>query len=275
MKDYIDIDNLNYFTFETCDISKVTRTTHHIIDISQSSQILELFHADLCGPINIESYGATKYFMTTSPPQTDRIQLPVLELNHVQNQIPVKRSERLKHKQISVHLTNNAPTSYFEAKNRANWQNWKLALENELDLLDKHKIWEIVEKPAKSKLMKTKWTAYVYGDLEETVHFLPRSGFEKLVGDDKVCKLKKSIYGLPQSGRNWYGKIKGELENISLKQLACDNFVFIKSDNQSVPILCAYVDDLAIFCNNDKMYDDIVSKIKNVFEVVETELISL
>ncbi|GFU61113.1 retrovirus-related Pol polyprotein from transposon RE2 [Trichonephila clavipes] len=114
-------------------------------------------------------------------------------------------------------------------------------------------------------------TAYLYGDLEETVYVLPPPGYEKLIGDDKVCKLNKSIYGLPQSGRNWYMKIKGELENFGLKQLASDNCVFIKSVNQSVLILCMYVDDLAIFCNNDKMYEDIVSKIKNVFEVVENK----
>ncbi|GFV41423.1 retrovirus-related Pol polyprotein from transposon TNT 1-94 [Trichonephila clavipes] len=61
MKD--DIDNVNNFICETCDISKVTRKTHYSIDINQSSQILELLHADLCGPINIESYGGAKYFM--------------------------------------------------------------------------------------------------------------------------------------------------------------------------------------------------------------------
>ncbi|GFW05942.1 retrovirus-related Pol polyprotein from transposon TNT 1-94 [Trichonephila clavipes] len=93
---------------------------------------------------------------TTSSPQTGRIQIPVLELNNVQNQIPVRRSERLKSKLMSVHLVNNVPNSYFEAKNSANWQNWKLAMENELDSLDKHKFWEIVQKPAKSKLIKTK-----------------------------------------------------------------------------------------------------------------------
>ncbi|GFV88157.1 retrovirus-related Pol polyprotein from transposon TNT 1-94 [Trichonephila clavipes] len=100
---------------------------------------------------------STQVSKTTSSPQTGGIQLPVLELNDVQNQIPVRRSERLKSKQMSVHLVNNVPNSYFEAKNSANWQNWKLAMENELDLLDKHKVWEIVQKPAKSKLIKTKW----------------------------------------------------------------------------------------------------------------------
>ncbi|GFV41424.1 ankyrin repeat and IBR domain-containing protein 1 [Trichonephila clavipes] len=58
---------------------------------------------------------------------------------------------------MSVHLTNNVPNSYFEAKNSANWQNWKLAMENELDSLNKHKVWEIIQKPAKSKLIETKW----------------------------------------------------------------------------------------------------------------------
>ncbi|GFX32271.1 copia protein [Trichonephila clavipes] len=94
---------------------------------------------------------------TTSSPQTGRNQLPVLKLKDVQNHIPVRRSERLKSKQMFVHLTNNAPNSYFEAKNSANWQNWKLAMENELDSLDEHKVWEIAQKPSKSKLIKTKW----------------------------------------------------------------------------------------------------------------------
>ncbi|GFV19623.1 retrovirus-related Pol polyprotein from transposon TNT 1-94 [Trichonephila clavipes] len=77
--------------------------------------------------------------LTTSSPQTGGIQLRVLEMNDIQNQIPVRRSERLKSKQMSVHLTNNVPNSYFEAKNSANWQNWKLAMKNQLDSLDKHK----------------------------------------------------------------------------------------------------------------------------------------
>ncbi|GFX93604.1 copia protein [Trichonephila clavipes] len=108
------------------------------------------------GPGAIENDNSIP-LQTTSSPRTGRIQIPVLELNDVQNQIPVRRSERLKSKLMSVHLVNNVPNSYFEAENSANWKNWKLAMENELDSLDKHKVWEIVQKPAKSKLIKTKW----------------------------------------------------------------------------------------------------------------------
>ncbi|GFY15399.1 retrovirus-related Pol polyprotein from transposon TNT 1-94 [Trichonephila clavipes] len=309
---------------ETWDIDSFFDVSPERNEINQNTENGVLHNFDINnGPGAIENDNSIP-LQTTSSPRTGRIQIPVLELNDVQNQIPVRRSERLKSKLMSVHLVNNVPNSYFEAENSANWKNWKLAMENELDSLDKHKVWEIVQKPAKSKLIKTKWvyslkqddagknikykarlvaagfnqiknidysesyspvvniesflllialaaklklnvnffdvkTAYLYGDLEETVYMLPPPGYEKLIGDDKVCKLKKSIYGLPQSGRNWYMKIKGELENFGLKQLASDNCVFIKSVNQSVLILCMYVDDLAIFCNNDKMYEDIVN----------------
>ncbi|GFT38190.1 retrovirus-related Pol polyprotein from transposon TNT 1-94 [Trichonephila clavipes] len=309
---------------ETWGIDSFFEVTPERNEINQNTENGVLYNFDINnGPGAIENDNSIP-LQTMSSPRTGRIQIPVLELNDVQNQIPVRRSERLKSKLMSVHLVNNVPNSYFEAENSANWKNWKLAMENELDSLDKHKVWEIVQKPAKSKLIKTKWvyslkqddagknikykarlvaagfnqiknidysesyspvvniesfrllivlaaksklnvnffdvkTAYLYGDLEETVYVLPPPGYEKLIGDDKICKLKKSIYGLPQSGRNWYMKIKGELENFGLKQLASDNCVFIKSVNQSVLILCMYVDNLAIFCNNDKMYEDIVT----------------
>nr|GBN20086.1 Retrovirus-related Pol polyprotein from transposon TNT 1-94 [Araneus ventricosus] len=520
MKDYIDIDDVNDFKCETCDISKITRKTHPNIDVNQSSEILELLHADLCGPIQPESYGGAKYFMVlvddfsgmhftyflknknevfdifsqfkakyenltdkrikklrtdnglefvneqldtylansgifhekTIPynsesngkaeranrillerarslmyeselplkfwaevinfsiqvsnvtPRKGKEKIPLetwigstylgktkvetwnidslfestqdinefdhkTKVNHLEisaepaanennysipfetpddatntvggeietpvDQIPVRRSERLKAKQMSTNLACNVPNSYLEAKNSADWQNWEFAMKNELDSLNKHKVWEIVDRPAKTKLVKSKWvyslkqsdngetkykarlvaagfnqiknkdylesfspvvniesfrllialasklnlmvrffdvkTAYLYSDIEETVYMLPPPGFDRLVGDGKVCKLKRSIYGLPQSGRNWYMKIKSELEKSGLMQLASDNCVFIKSDGQNMLLLCMHVDDLAIFCNNDEMYQDIVNSIKSVFEVHENK----
>ncbi|KFM59631.1 Retrovirus-related Pol polyprotein from transposon TNT 1-94, partial [Stegodyphus mimosarum] len=63
MKEYIDINGVRDFKCETCDISKITRKSHPNIDINQSSEILELIHSDLCGPVQTESIGGSKYFM--------------------------------------------------------------------------------------------------------------------------------------------------------------------------------------------------------------------
>lgn len=45
--------------------------------------------------------------------------------------------------------------------------------------------------------------ALLNGDLEEEVHMDPPPGFEKEYSS-KVCKLKKSLYGLKQSPRAWF-----------------------------------------------------------------------
>ncbi|GFX66028.1 retrovirus-related Pol polyprotein from transposon TNT 1-94 [Trichonephila clavipes] len=220
-----DIEN------ETWDIDSFFEVSPERNEINQNTENGVLCNFDI-NNVSVEIESNSIPLQTTSSSQIGRIQLLVLELNDAQNQIPVRKTERLKSKQMSVHLTNNAPNSYFEAKNSANWQNWKLVMEDELDSLDKHKVLEIVQKYAKSKLIKTKWiynfkqddagknmkykarlVAAGFNQIKninysesyspvEKVYVLPPPGYEKLIGDDKVCKMKKSIYGLPQSGRN-------------------------------------------------------------------------
>ncbi|UYV69893.1 hypothetical protein LAZ67_7001118 [Cordylochernes scorpioides] len=50
-------------------------------------------------------------------------------------------------------------------------------------------------------------TAYLYGELKETIFMKLPEGFVEKGEEDKVCKLLKSIYGLPQSGHCWNKKI--------------------------------------------------------------------
>ena len=49
-------------------------------------------------------------------------------------------------------------------------------------------------------------TAFLNGDIDETIYVVQPENF--VLGDTKkiVCKLKKSIYGLKQASRQWYYK---------------------------------------------------------------------
>lgn len=62
-----------------------------------------------------------------------------------------------------------------------------------------------------------------------------------------------------------------KLHNASLIQLASNIRAFIKAMNDNIFILWLYVDDLAMFCNNQPVYEYIIYKIKYVFELSENK----
>ncbi|GFS82142.1 retrovirus-related Pol polyprotein from transposon TNT 1-94 [Trichonephila clavipes] len=63
-----------------------------------------------------------------------------------------------------------------------------------------------------------KWThiqvditnAYLYANLDTVIYMKQPTGYE--IDNNKVCKLRKAIYGLHQSGRQWFLELEYKLE---------------------------------------------------------------
>ncbi|KAI3813207.1 hypothetical protein L1987_17925 [Smallanthus sonchifolius] len=51
--------------------------------------------------------------------------------------------------------------------------------------------------------------------------------------DDRVCKLKKSLYGLKQASRNWYHKFTTSLLEIGFKQTGADHSLFFEQNQET------------------------------------------
>jgi len=47
-------------------------------------------------------------------------------------------------------------------------------------------------------------TTFLYDDLEEEIYISQLTGFKTVEKENMICKLKKSLYGLKQSPRQWY-----------------------------------------------------------------------
>ena len=62
----------------------------------------------------------------------------------------------------------------------------------------------------------------------------------------KVCRLQKSLYGLKQSPRAWFGKFDHEVKTFDMQKSKFDHFVFYKNFNSSIILLVVYVDDIVI-----------------------------
>ena len=89
--------------------------------------------------------------------------------------------------------------------------------------------------------------AFLNGDLEEEVYMSLPPGFVKEYGENKVCRLRKSLYGLKQSPRAWFGRFERALTAYGYQQSQADRIMFYKkAENGKQSILIVYVDDIII-----------------------------
>ncbi|GJR60080.1 ribonuclease H-like domain-containing protein [Tanacetum coccineum] len=86
-------------------------------------------------------------------------------------------------------------------------------------------------------------------DFVETVYMKqPKEYFP--LGDNKVCRLKKSLYSLKQAPRRWNAKLTSSLIENGFSQSKSDYSLYIKSDKGVFVALLVYVDDIIITGNS-------------------------
>ena len=90
---------------------------------------------------------------------------------------------------------------------------------------------------------------FLYGDLCETVYMSLRQGYFDL-NDTRVCKLKKSMFGLKQAPKQWNVKLTHALPENGFVQSKSDYSLFAKSQSNDFITLLVYVDDIIITGNN-------------------------
>ncbi|KAL4347437.1 hypothetical protein GQ457_17G004910 [Hibiscus cannabinus] len=94
-------------------------------------------------------------------------------------------------------------------------------------------------------------TAFLHGDLEEQIYMQQPEGFTQSGDEHLVCRLKKSLYGLKQSPRQWYKRFDSYMIKIGYKRCEYDYCVYVKSlDDGSFIFLLLYVDDMLIAAKN-------------------------
>ncbi|GJT30999.1 putative RNA-directed DNA polymerase [Tanacetum coccineum] len=92
--------------------------------------------------------------------------------------------------------------------------------------------------------------AFLNEDLNEEVNMKIPQGFSK-EGETRVCRLRKSLYGLKQASRNWYQKFTTALLDLGFRQCKADYSLFIFKQDNSFVVALIYVDDV-IMVGNDK-----------------------
>ena len=93
-------------------------------------------------------------------------------------------------------------------------------------------------------------TAFLNGNLEESIYMVQLEGFVAKGQEQKVCKLLKSIYGLKQASRSWNIRFDETIKTYGFKQNEDEPCVYKLIKESSVVFLILYVDDILLIGND-------------------------
>ncbi|RVX11138.1 Retrovirus-related Pol polyprotein from transposon RE1 [Vitis vinifera] len=89
--------------------------------------------------------------------------------------------------------------------------------------------------------------AFLRGDLAEEVYMEQPPGFVAQGESGLVCRLRRSLYGLKQSPRAWFGRFSSVVQEFGMLHSTADHSVFYHHNSLGQCIyLVVYVDDIVI-----------------------------
>ncbi|GJW56648.1 putative reverse transcriptase, RNA-dependent DNA polymerase, LTR copia-type gag-polypeptide [Tanacetum coccineum] len=153
-------------------------------------------------------------------------------------------------------------------------ENWKEAIRKEIHALEQNGTWTLEQLSKGKKAINLKWVykikfklnGEVERDLEKEVHMKIPQGFSTK-DETRVCKLKRSIYGLKQASQNWYHKFTKSLIGLGYKQFKADHSLFIYKNGDTYVVALIYVDDVILVGNDNKWIERTKSHLDKEFSI--------
>ncbi|KAJ9542614.1 hypothetical protein OSB04_029120 [Centaurea solstitialis] len=105
-------------------------------------------------------------------------------------------------------------------------------------------------------------SAFLYGTIDEEVYVCQPPGFEDPKYPDRVCKLRKALYGLHQAPRAWYDTLSSYLLENKFERGVIDKTLFIKRTKTDMLLVQIYVKQKGegIFINQSKYVATMLQK---------------
>nr|GEW69258.1 retrotransposon protein, putative, Ty1-copia subclass [Tanacetum cinerariifolium] len=82
---------------------------------------------------------------------------------------------------------------------------------------------------------------------------------------NRVCKLKRSIYGLKQASRQWNKRFDDEIKKFGFTQNRDEPYVYIKASGSNITFLILYVDDILLMGNSIPMLQSVKTYLEKCF----------
>ena len=110
---------------------------------------------------------------------------------------------------------------------------------------------------------------YLNGKLDDEVIFMtiPKGFYTKIDTTKYALKLKRCIYGLKQSGKNWNEVLDKALIECELKRCRANRYVYMNRNNERMALIAICIDDIVIATDNEPFIKKMKMKIESKFEM--------
>jgi hypothetical protein len=116
-------------------------------------------------------------------------------------------------------------------------------------------------------------TAYLNAPIDCTIFVAQPEGYRN-ESTTLVWKLKKSLYGLKQSGKNWNEHIHSFFSENRFTRFGADPCVYVRKDSSGSVILILWVDDIVLSGTTLEYIDKIKTLLKNKYRMKDLGPIS-
>jgi hypothetical protein len=111
--------------------------------------------------------------------------------------------------------------------------------------------------------------AYLNAPIDKNIYVQQPPGYElkDTAGSHLSCHLKKSLYGLKQSGRNWHTTLTDYLKSIGYTASDIDPCLYTKQDRDDQVIILFWVDDIIIGSNRQELITTTKQSLQDKFKM--------
>ena len=117
-------------------------------------------------------------------------------------------------------------------------------------------------------------SAFLNGELKETVYVQQPSNFLDNDNSDKVLRLHKELYGLRQAPRAWNAKLDNTLLSLKFKRCAFEHGMYTHGHGEQQLIVGVYIDDLIITRDDMEVLGRFKREMSNNFKMSDLNVLS-
>ena len=89
--------------------------------------------------------------------------------------------------------------------------------------------------------------------------------------ENKVCRLRKSLYGLKQASRQWYLKFDKVITGFAFLENKLDECIYLKIRGSVFVLMIMYVDDILLASSNMSLLRETKTFLSSQFDMKDME----